>query len=58
MAGRVPSFDDMNVKTPCLAILSFGEATGYEFRKRAAEGPLSYFTEASFGAIYPALDRL
>ncbi|WP_429008257.1 hypothetical protein [Roseixanthobacter psychrophilus] len=27
-------------------------------RKRAAEGPLSYFTEASFGAIYPALDRL
>lgn len=48
----------MNVKTLCLAILSFGEATGYDIRKRAAEGPLSYFIESSFGSIYPALDRL
>lgn len=48
----------MNVKTLCLAILSFGEATGYDIRKRAAEGPLSYFIESSFGSIYPALHRL
>ena len=48
----------MNVKTLCLAILSFGEATGYDIRKFAADGPFSYFIESSFGSVYPALDRL
>jgi PadR family transcriptional regulator AphA len=48
----------MNVRTLCLAILNFGEATGYEIRKQSMEGDFSYFVDASFGAIYPALTRL
>ena len=48
----------MNVKTLCLGILYFGEATGYEIRKLAHEGCFSHFIEASYGAIYPALTRL
>lgn len=48
----------MNVRTLCLAILNFGEATGYEIRKQSMEGDYSYFVDASFGAIYPALTRL
>lgn len=48
----------MNVRTICLAILSEGEATGYEIRKLSTEGEYSYFAEASFGSIYPALARL
>jgi PadR family transcriptional regulator AphA len=48
----------MNVKTLCLAILYFGESTGYEIRKLSVEGVYAYFVEASYGAIYPALARL
>lgn len=48
----------MNVRTLCLGILYFGDATGYEIRKLAQEGRFSHFIEASFGAIYPALARL
>lgn len=48
----------MNVRTLCLAILSCGDATGYEIRKHSVEGKFSYFVDASFGAIYPALNRL
>ncbi len=48
----------MNVRTICLAILYDGEATGYEIRKLSVEGEYSYFTDASYGAIYPALARL
>lgn len=48
----------MNARTLCLAILNFGEATGYEIRKHSMEGDYSYFVDASFGAIYPALNRL
>ncbi len=48
----------MNVRTLCLAILQAGEATGYEIRKLSSEGEYSYFVDASFGAIYPALARL
>jgi len=48
----------MNVRTLCLAILYFGKATGYEIRKLSTEGKYSYFVEASFGAIYPALAKL
>jgi len=47
----------MNVRTRCLAVLSLGDATGYEIKKRL-EGPLHYIHEASFGSIYPALTRL
>lgn len=48
----------MSVRSLCLAILNFGDATGYEIRKETTEGSFSYFDEASFGAIYPALARL
>lgn len=48
----------MNARTLCLAILYFGDATGYEIRKLSTEGKYSYFVEASFGAIYPALAKL
>ncbi len=48
----------MNIRTLCLGILHFGDATGYEIRKLASEGDFSHFVEASFGAIYPALTRL
>lgn len=48
----------MNVKTLCLSILYDGEATGYEIRRQCVEGECSYFIEASFGSIYPALAKL
>ncbi len=48
----------MNVRTICLAILYEGESTGYEIRKLSVEGEYSYFVDASFGAIYPALQKL
>ena len=48
----------MNVRTLCLSILSEGEATGYEIRRLSVEGECSYFLEASFGSIYPALAKL
>lgn len=48
----------MKIETLCLAILSFGEATGYDIRKCAMEGPFDYFLECSYGSIYPALNRL
>ena len=48
----------MNVKTLCLAVLYEGEATGYEIRRMCVEGECSYFVEASFGSIYPALAKL
>jgi DNA-binding PadR family transcriptional regulator len=48
----------MDIKTICLAILAQGDATGYEIQKTIKDGPLSYFFDASFGSIYPALARL
>lgn len=48
----------MNVRTICLAILYEGDSTGYEIRKLSTEGEYSYFVDASFGAIYPALQKL
>lgn len=48
----------MNVRTLCLSILYEGDATGYEIRRLCVEGEGSYFVEASFGSIYPALARL
>jgi DNA-binding PadR family transcriptional regulator len=32
--------------------------SGYDIRKLVTEGTLAHFCEASFGAIYPALDKL
>jgi PadR family transcriptional regulator, regulatory protein AphA len=48
----------MNVRTLCLTILNFGDATGYEIKKMATESRFSYFIDASYGSIYPALTRL
>lgn len=48
----------MNVRTVCLAILQFSDATGYEIKKMSTEEQFSYFIDASFGSIYPALSRL
>lgn len=50
----------MNVRTLCLAILQFADATGYEIKKMASEpgSAYAYFVDASFGSIYPALTRL
>ncbi|MEO0618807.1 MAG: PadR family transcriptional regulator [Pseudomonadota bacterium] len=48
----------MNIRTLCLGILHFDEATGYEINKLASDGNFSHFIEASYGSIYPALTRL
>jgi PadR family transcriptional regulator, regulatory protein AphA len=48
----------MDVRTICLGILTRGDATGYEIKKLFEDGRYSYFVEASFGSIYPALSRL
>lgn len=48
----------MNVRTLCLAILYFGDATGYEIKKLSMDGKYSHFVDASFGSIYPSLARL
>ncbi len=48
----------MDVRTICLGILTRGDATGYEIKKLFEDGRFSYFVEASFGSIYPALNRL
>ena len=47
----------MNVRTLCLGVLQFGEATGYEIKKIVEEGMFNHFIEASYGSIYPALTR-
>ncbi len=48
----------MNVRTLCLAILNAGDSTGYEIRKLVTDGYFSHFVDASYGSIYPALNRL
>jgi PadR family transcriptional regulator, regulatory protein AphA len=48
----------MNIRTLCLGILSFTEASGYEIKKEIEEGMFSHFIDASFGSIYPALSQL
>ena len=48
----------MNVRTLCLAILGCGDSTGYEIRKLVSDGHFSHFVDASFGSIYPALNRM
>ncbi len=47
----------MNVKSLCLAILSMGDASGYQIKK-FFEGPFSHVYEASYGSIYPSLQKL
>lgn len=47
----------MDVKTLCLGVLSFGDASGYEIKK-LFEDAFSHFYVAGFGSIYPALAEL
>lgn len=54
----MPKVTAMNVRTLCLSILHTQDASGYEIRKMCTEGECSYFVEASFGSIYPALAKL
>ncbi len=48
----------MDVRTICLGILTRGDATGYEIKKSFEDDGYQHFVEASFGSIYPALNRL
>ncbi|WP_417460878.1 PadR family transcriptional regulator [Kordiimonas sp.] len=48
----------MDIRTLCLGILSLGDTTGYDIKKMVAEGAFSFFSEASYGSIYPALTKL
>src|SRR5580692_2218749 len=48
----------MDVRTICLGILTRGDATGYEIKNLFQDDGYQYFVEASFGSIYPALNRL
>jgi len=48
----------VNAQILILAILNFGEATGYEIKKMSTEGAYSYFVDISYGSIYPTLARL
>lgn len=47
----------MDVRTLCLGILSLGDASGYEIKKKLENG-FSHFYDASYGSIYPALNKL
>ena len=48
----------MNATTLILAILNFQDASGYEIRKLATDGPYSYFVDIGYGSIYPTLAKL
>ncbi len=48
----------MDAKTLCLAVLTAGDASGYEIKKTLEEPPLGHFQDTGFGSIYPALTKL
>jgi PadR family transcriptional regulator, regulatory protein AphA len=48
----------MNIRTLCLGVLFFQEASGYEIKKEIEDGLFSHFIDASYGSIYPALAML
>ena len=47
----------MDVRTLCLGMLSFGDACGYDLKKRF-ESLFRHFYPAGYGSIYPALAEL
>ena len=47
----------MDIRTLCLGVLTMGDATGYEIKK-TFEDRLDLIFHASFGSIYPALNKL
>lgn len=48
----------MDAKTLCLAVLSQGDASGYEIRKAVESGPFGHIQDIGYSSIYPALSRL
>jgi DNA-binding PadR family transcriptional regulator len=48
----------MDTKSLCLAVLSYGDRSGYEIKKTFEEGPFGHIQEIGFSSIYPALARL
>jgi len=48
----------MNTQSLILAVLNFGDATGYEIKKQSTEGAFSFFVDISYGTIYPTLAKL
>ncbi len=48
----------MNTQSLILAILNFGDATGYEIKKQSTDGAFSFFVDISYGTIYPTLAKL
>lgn len=48
----------MTTRKFCLSVLVKGETTGYELRKLSRDGLHRYFTDASYGSIYPCLNKL
>ena len=48
----------MDTKSLCLAVLSYGDRSGYEIKKTFEDGPFSHIQEIGFSSIYPALARL
>ena len=47
----------MDTNNLCLGVLLLGDASGYEIKKMF-EDSFSHFQTASFGSIYPALNKL
>ena len=47
----------MDIKTVCLGMLTDGEASGYDLKKRF-ESSFGHFFPAGYGSIYPALSTL
>jgi PadR family transcriptional regulator AphA len=47
----------MDVKTVCLGILTYGEASGYDMKK-CFESSFGHFFAAGYGSIYPALAKM
>jgi DNA-binding PadR family transcriptional regulator len=56
MAVKNPALP-MNVKTLCLGSLYLMDGTGYDIKKLFEEA-FSHFHSASYGSIYPSLNRL
>lgn len=48
----------MDTKSLCLAVLSYGDYSGYEIKKIFEDGPFSHIQEIGFSSIYPALAKL
>lgn len=48
----------MDIRTVCLGLLTFDEASGYEIKKLFEDGTFAGVFDASYGSIYPALTRL